>query len=191
MDALDNTYGDCSVNATMSDNASNMGPFDVPLKYEGQLNDAGEMSVIWVEDYDGDTWVSPSPSISSLRIQEKGILGKGKKQKIDLGKSTYMELEFHRTSTTSPLEDIGFDISTIRELVSSSLEGLGEPSTTHHSYVSQFNYEKHRIGEMERYELKLKEIKWKKRSSADNLATINPSYADCGPTAAVAISKDG
>ncbi|PHU25145.1 hypothetical protein BC332_03477 [Capsicum chinense] len=46
--------GDNSVNETISENTCNMGPFDIPLDDEGQLNDAGQMSVIRIPPTNGN-----------------------------------------------------------------------------------------------------------------------------------------
>ncbi|KAF3656950.1 hypothetical protein FXO38_13905 [Capsicum annuum] len=96
-----------------------------------------------VVEYPDDTWVSPGTPIYHLKIQGEGAPGKRKKRKIDLGKSTVEESESYRPSTFKPLEDIGIDIRFINELVSGLPQGLGDPSTRQHSYVSCSDYDKY------------------------------------------------
>lgn len=43
-----------------------------------------------------------------------------------------------------PLEEIGVNIVTIKKLVASVCQGLGEPSTIHYSYMSCVDYDKYR-----------------------------------------------
>lgn len=96
-----------------------------------------------VVEYPRDTWVSPETSIYPLKIWVEGALGKYKKKKIDLGKSTCEDPKSYRPDRADLFEEIGIDLNFIREFVWGLPKGSGEPFTTHHSYVAQSDYEKY------------------------------------------------
>lgn len=86
-------------------------------------------------EYLKDTWVCPGTFIYPLKVWGEGALGKIKKRKINLVKSTCEEPESCRPSIAGPFEEIGIYLRAIRELVSGLAQGTENPSTTHHSYV--------------------------------------------------------
>lgn len=94
-----------------------------------------------LEEYASDTCVCPSAPIYPLRIWGEGTLQKSKKRNINLEEPTCSEPEPNRPTTMGPLEEIGVNVVTIKELVASFPQWLGEPSTTHHSYVSRVDYD--------------------------------------------------
>lgn len=83
-------------------------------------------------------------SIYPLRIQGEGTPRKYKKGKINMEKSTCIETESHKPTTTGPLEEIRVDIVFIREVLSSLPTRIGTAFTPYHSNVSRPDYEKYR-----------------------------------------------
>ncbi|KAF3623267.1 putative pentatricopeptide repeat-containing protein-like [Capsicum annuum] len=61
-----------------------------------------------VGEYSRNTLMCPRTPIHPLKIYGEGIPAKSKKWKIDLGKSTCEDPKYCRSSTTGPLEDLGF-----------------------------------------------------------------------------------
>lgn len=94
-----------------------------------------------VEEYIRDTWVLQKNPIYPLKIREESALGKSKKRKINLGKSTDEDIDSCRTSIIGLFKEISIDMGAIRELVSRLPTGLGAPSISCHSYVAQTHYE--------------------------------------------------
>ncbi|XP_047249943.1 uncharacterized protein LOC124885733 [Capsicum annuum] len=103
MDALDNP-GDHSVNATMSNNTSNIGPFEIPFDDKGQLNDAGQMIAILIPPTNGNG-VFHVASVMLLMLQMKWLYGGQAYEDTNVHLKNYVE---NKESTGKIMTQIDF-----------------------------------------------------------------------------------
>lgn len=99
---------------------------------------------VGVEEFASDTWVHPSDPIYPLGIRREGAPSKIKKRKKYLEEPICSKPQPYRPTTVGPLEEIRFNVITIKVLVDSLLQVPGEPSSTHNSYVSRANYDEYK-----------------------------------------------